>query len=56
MDTSIKDFEAAIAELRRTERPAADDGDGGGADPGGREDDSGSGGTVQVPEPAPAAD
>jgi transcriptional repressor NrdR len=52
---SLEDFEAAIAELRRAERPAADDGDGEGAGPGGQEDDSGSGGTVQVPEPAPAA-
>jgi transcriptional repressor NrdR len=55
---SLEDFEAAITELRRAERPAGGDGcdgDGEGAGPGGQEDDSGSGGTVQAPEPAPAA-
>ncbi|GGV85721.1 transcriptional regulator NrdR [Streptomyces griseoloalbus] len=53
---SLEDFEAAIAELRRAERPAVDDGDGEGAVPGSQEDDGGSRGTAQVPEPAPAAD
>lgn len=56
---SLEDFEAAIGELRGAQRPAADDGgdgDGDGAVPGSQEDDSGSEGAVQVPEPAPAAD
>ncbi len=53
---SLEDFEAAIAELRRAQRPAADDGGGdGGAAPGSQEDDSGQEGTTQVPAPAPAA-
>ena len=62
---SLDDFEAAIAELRETGHPAADDEDrekadgaGGteGAVAGSREDDGGRGGTVQVPEPAHSAD
>jgi transcriptional repressor NrdR len=57
---SLEDFEAAIAELReQTGHPAADDDDredAEGAVAGGREDDGGRGGTVQVPEPAHAAD
>jgi transcriptional repressor NrdR len=57
---SLEDFEAAIAELReQTGHPAADDDDredAEGAVVGGREDDGGRGGTVQVPEPAHAAD
>jgi transcriptional repressor NrdR len=57
---SLEDFEAAIAELReQTGHPAADDDDREDAEDavvGGREDDGGRGGTVQVPEPAHAAD
>ncbi|USQ83894.1 transcriptional regulator NrdR [Streptomyces phaeoluteigriseus] len=63
---SLDDFEAAIAELRETGHPAADDedrehadGTDGGAEAavaGSREDDGGRGGTVQVPEPAHSAD
>ncbi|AXG53356.1 transcriptional repressor [Streptomyces lincolnensis] len=60
---SLEDFEAAIVELReQTGRPAADDDDREGADDGqgavagSQEDDGGPGGTVQVPEPARAAD
>ena len=52
---SLEDFEAAIAELRRAERPAEGDGGGDGAAPGSQEDDSGQEGTAQVPAPAPAA-
>jgi transcriptional repressor NrdR len=57
---SLEDFEAAIAELRnQTARPAADDDDregDAGTVVGSREDEGGPGGTVQVPEPAHAAD
>jgi transcriptional repressor NrdR len=54
---SLEDFEAAIAELReQTERPAADDEDREAGGAGSQEDDRGSGGTAQVPEPAGAAD
>lgn len=52
---SLEDFEAAIAELRQVGRSGADDGDREGAVVGSREDGSGSGGTAQVPEPAPTA-
>ncbi|MBM7090307.1 transcriptional repressor NrdR [Streptomyces sp. SID9913] len=57
---SLEDFEAAIAELRQAEHPAGDggeSGDGGdreGAVAGSQEDDSGSGGTGEVPQPAHA--
>ena len=54
---SLEDFEAAIAELRETTLgPAADDEDREGDGAGSQEDDRGSGGTAQVPEPAHAAD
>jgi transcriptional repressor NrdR len=56
---SLEDFEAAIAELReQTGRPAADEGDRAdeGAAAGSQEDERGPDGTVQVPEPAHAAD
>jgi transcriptional repressor NrdR len=53
---SLEDFEAAITELRQTTGPAADEADGGNAVAGSQEDDRGSGETVQVPEPAGAAD
>jgi len=57
---SLEDFEAAIAELReQTGRPPAVDEDRGGdqdAGAGSQEDDGGSAGAVQVPEPAGAAD
>jgi transcriptional repressor NrdR len=57
---SLEDFEAAIAELREQPgHPVADDDDredAGGAVAGGQEEDGGRGGTVQVPEPAHAAD
>jgi transcriptional repressor NrdR len=57
---SLEDFEAAIAELReQTGSPAADDDDREDAEgtvAGSQEDDGGRGGTVQVPEPAHAAD
>jgi transcriptional repressor NrdR len=54
---SLEDFEAAIVELRhQTGPPIADDEDREGAVTGSQEDDRGSGGTAQVPEPAGAAD
>jgi transcriptional repressor NrdR len=54
---SLEDFEAAIAELRDGARSAvADDEDRQDAVAGSQEDDGGPGGTVQVPEPAHAAD
>ncbi|MDQ0764411.1 transcriptional regulator NrdR [Streptomyces canus] len=59
---SLEDFDAAIAELRETGPPAADDedrggaADGEGAVAGSQEDDRGPGGTAQLPEPARAAD
>lgn len=57
---SLEDFEAAITELRNeTAHPAADDEDresGAAAAAGSREDEGGPGETVQVPEPAHAAD
>jgi len=54
---SLEDFDAAIAELRDGARSAvADDEDRQDAVAGSQEDDGGPGGTVQVPEPAHAAD
>ncbi|WP_069767623.1 transcriptional regulator NrdR [Streptomyces sp. LUP30] len=57
---SLEDFEAAIGELRdQTGPPAADDddrADDAGDLAGSRKDGGGRGGTVQVPEPARAAD
>jgi transcriptional repressor NrdR len=57
---SLEDFEAAITELRdQTGPPAADDDDRpdeAGDVAGSRKGDGGRGGTVQVPEPAQAAD
>ncbi|MFF3000319.1 transcriptional regulator NrdR [Streptomyces sp. NPDC057950] len=55
---SLEDFEAAIVELRETGRcPAAgNEGGAGAADAERPECDRGSGGTVQVPVPATAAD
>jgi transcriptional repressor NrdR len=59
---SLEDFDAAIAELRETGPPAADDEDRGEAVDGeeavagSQEDDRGPGGTAQLPEPARAAD
>jgi transcriptional repressor NrdR len=53
---SLEDFEAAIAELRQTTCPAADEEDREDAVAGSQEDQRGSGETVQVPEPASAAD
>lgn len=59
---SLEDFEAAITELRETERPTADEEDRVDADDGedavvgGQEDDRGSGGAAPVLEPARAAD
>jgi transcriptional repressor NrdR len=59
---SLEDFDAAIAELRETGPPAADDedrgeaADGEEAVAGSQEDDRGPGGTAQLPEPARAAD
>jgi transcriptional repressor NrdR len=51
---SLEDFEAAIAELREATGYPGEDGDEAGA--GSQEDDRGSTGTAQVPEPAGAAD
>lgn len=51
---SLEDFEAAIAELREATRPPGPDGDEAGA--GSQENDRGSTGAAQVPEPAGAAD
>jgi transcriptional repressor NrdR len=57
---SLEDFEAAIVELREEtkQRPAADEDDAGvaAANAGCPESDRGSGGAVQVPVPANAAD
>ncbi|MBB4712141.1 transcriptional repressor NrdR [Streptomyces luteogriseus] len=54
---SLDDFEAAIEELRtQTGQPGADDGDREEAAAGSQEDDRGSGGAEQVPQPAGAAD
>ncbi|MET9778348.1 transcriptional regulator NrdR [Streptomyces sp. NPDC006367] len=51
---SLEDFEAAIAELREATGHPGTAGDGAGA--GSQEDDRGSTGAAQVPEPAGAAD
>ena len=59
---TLEDFEAAIAELRETGPPTADEedrvdaDDGEGAVMGSQKDDRGSGGTAPAPEPARAAD
>jgi transcriptional repressor NrdR len=54
---SLEDFEAAIAELReQTGGPAVEGGDREDAVAGSQEDDRGSGGAAQLPEPAGAAD
>jgi transcriptional repressor NrdR len=54
---SLEDFETAIVELREGTRPAAaDDDDREDAVAGSRQDNCGSARTVEVPEPAHAAD